>query len=201
MVESKGRGETSRADRQGEPDHFESFKGLAHRVRVQILGALSNGTITPAEFARECDEPIPNVAYHFRCLRNLGWIEVIETNPAGGSLEHVYRRTAVPIFSDENWMRLPDEVRQLLASTTANELFDRIGKAIKAGTFTARNAHITWTPRRLDEQGWTETMELLDSTFKQADEIAARATDRLAHSEQDGLVATVALAGFESPRD
>lgn len=201
MVESRGRGEAPRAGRQGESDHFESFKALAHPVRLQLLGVLSDRTITPAEFARECDEPIPNVAYHFRYLRDLGWIEVVGTNPAGGSLEHVYRRTAVPIFSDDDWMRLPDEVRRILASTTANELFGRIGQAIKTGTFTARNAHISWTPLGLDEQGWTETMELLDSTFKQADEIAARATDRLANSKQDGLLATVALAGFESPRD
>lgn len=200
-MESRGRGETSRAGRQGEPDHFESFKALAHPVRLRLIGVLSDRTMTPAEFARECNEPIPNVAYHFRYLRDLGWIEVVGTNPAGGSLEHVYRRTAVPIFSDDDWMRLPDEVRRILASTTANELFGRIGQAIEAGTFTARNAHISWTPLRIDEQGWTETMELLDSTFKQADEIAARATDRLALSKQDGLVATVALAGFESPRD
>ncbi len=200
-MESRGRGETSRAGRQGGSDHFESFKALAHPVRLRLLGVLSDRTMTPAEFARECNEPIPNVAYHFRYLRDLGWIEVVGTNPAGGSLEHVYRRTAVPIFSDDDWMRLPDEVRRILASTTANELFSRIGQAIEAGSFTARNAHISWTPLRIDEQGWTETMELLDSTFKQADEIAARATDRLAHSKEDGLVATVALAGFESPRD
>lgn len=201
-MESKGRRETSRAGRQGASDHFESFKALAHPCRLQILGVLSGRlTITPAVFARECNEPIANVAYHFRYLRDLGWIEVVGTNPAGGSLEHVYRRTAVPIFSDDDWTRLPDEVRRILASTTASELLGRISQAIEAGTFTARNAHITWTPRRLDEQGWTETMELLDSTFKQADEIAARAADRLAQSEEESLVATVALIGFESPRD
>lgn len=199
-MESQGRGEKSRAGRRTEPDHSESFKALGHPMRFRLLGVLSERTITPAEFARECDEPIPNVAYHFRYLRDLGWIEVVRTNPAGGSLEHEYRRTAVPIFSDDDWMRLPDEVRRVLASTTADELFGRIGEAIKAGTFSARNSHISWTPWRLDEEGWTAMMELLDSTLKQAEEVADRAAQRLAESGDDGLLATVAFVGFESPR-
>ncbi len=201
-MESSGRGETPRAGQQGASYHFESFKALAHPVRLQLLGVLSDRTITPGEFARECDEPIPNVAYHFRYLRDLGWIEVVGTNPAGGSLEHVYRRTAVPIFSDDDWTRLPDEVRRILASTTANELFSRIGQAIKAGTFTAReNVHITWKPVTLDERGWTEVMEILGSAFDEVDAAEERAAERLAESKQDSLLATVALAGFESPRD
>jgi DNA-binding transcriptional ArsR family regulator len=199
-VESKERGERGQVGRHGKPDHVESFKALAHEIRLRLLGVLSERTVTPAEFAREYDEPIPNVAYHFRYLRALGWIEMVGTNPAGGSLEHVYRRTAVPAFSDDDWTRLPDEGRRVVASTTADELFGRIGHAIKAGTFTARNAHISWTPLRLDEQGWTEMTKLLESTLEQANEIAGRATDRLAHSKEDGLLATVGLAGFESPR-
>lgn len=198
-MESEGRGGESRSDRRGKPDHFESFKALGHPIRLRLLGVLSCRTITPAEFARECDEPTPNVAYHFRYLREMGWIEVVETRPAGGSLEHVYRRTATPIFSDEDWMRLPDEVRRILASTTANELYGRIGEAIEAGTFTARNAHITWRPMRLDEQGWIETTDALASVFDDLDQIAARASARLTQSAEDGLLATVALVGFESP--
>jgi DNA-binding transcriptional ArsR family regulator len=198
-VESKGRGEKPRADRQGKLD--QSLKALGHETRLQILGVLGyRETITPAEFGRERNEETSKVAYHFRYLREMDWIEVVETRPAGGSLEHVYRRTAIPLVTDDDWLQLPNDIREVLASTTINHLYGRIGQALEAGTFTARVSHNTWDSLLLDKQGWAEMMDLLDSTFKEANEVAERATGRLADSEEDGLLATVALIGFESPR-
>lgn len=195
-----GEDETTGAGREGAPDHLSLLKALAHPVRLHLLGELSYRNISPAEFARERDEPIPNVSYHFRALEKLGCIEVVETKPAGGSIEHFYRRTAAVVYDDEYWLQMPDDARRIVASTTIEGLFGRMSQAIQAGTFTARHdAHLTWTPLPLDEQGWTEVMEILDSTFKKVAKAETQASKRLAESGEPGLIATVALAGFESP--
>ncbi len=52
---------------------------------------------------------------------------------------------------------------------------------------------------KLDEQGWKEMTEILGSAYVAIDEAEARALKRMEESGEEGLVATVGLAGFESP--
>jgi DNA-binding transcriptional ArsR family regulator len=199
-VEDARGGKASGRERQETLD-VSLLKAYAHPIRLQLLGVVSHRNISPAEFARERDEPIPNVSYHFRVLEKLGCIEVAGTRPARGSVEHFYRRTGTVIFDDEYWLQMPDEARRVVASVTFHDLVGRMSQAIQAGTFTARDdVHITWKPVMLDEQGWTEVMRILGSAFDEVGEAEVRAATRLAQSKQEGIVATVALAGFESPR-
>ncbi len=195
------RGEMSGARKEGTLDHLNLLKALAHPIRLHLLGVLSHRNVSPAEFARERDEPIPNVSYHFRVLQKLGCIEVVGTKPARGSVEHFYRRTGSVVFDDDYWLQIPDDARRVVASTILNDLVGRMTEAIQAGTFTARqDVHITWRPARLDEKGWTEVTQILGSAFDEVGEAEVRAAKRLAESNDEGLIATVALTGFESPR-
>lgn len=177
------------------------LKALVHPIRMKLLSELSQRDVSPAGFARKLGEPIPNVAYHFRVLEEMGFIEEVGTRPVRGSIEHFYRRTVTVIFSDEDWLRLPEESRRVLACTFLGDVVVRVSEAIQTGTLTGREGtHITWMPLRLDEQGWTEAMEILGSAFTDVGKVKERAKKRLAESTDDGLLATVALAGFESPR-
>jgi DNA-binding transcriptional ArsR family regulator len=176
------------------------FKALAHPIRLHILGVLDYREVSPAEIARERNEPIPNVSYHFRVLKELGCIEVSRETPARGSTEHFYRRTKAVVFDDEHWLQLPEEARRIIASTTVKDLFGRMTEAVKAGTFTSREGtHITWKSKLLDAQGWTESMEILANAYDELEQVEERAEERLAESGEQGLMATVALTGFESP--
>jgi DNA-binding transcriptional ArsR family regulator len=191
----------SSAGKEGTLDHLSLLKALAHPIRLHLLGVLSDRNVSPAEFARERNEPIPNVSYHFRVLQKLGCIEVVGSKPARGSVEHFYRRTASVVFDDDYWLQIPDDARRVVASTILKDLVGRMTEAIQAGTFTARqDVHITWRPVRLDEKGWTKVTAILGSAFREVGEAEVRAAKRLAESGEDGLIATVALAGFESPR-
>ena len=183
-------------------EHLRLLKALAHPVRMHLLGVLSQRTISPAEFARERGEPVSHVSYHFRALEKLDCIEVAGTRPVRGSTEHFYRRTETVVFDDDYWLELPDEARKVVASSIMRDFVGRMSQAIQAGTFTAReDVHITWRPVRLDEEGWSEVMAILGSAFTEVAEAEVRAAQRLAASGEDGLMATVALAGFESPSE
>lgn len=182
-------------------DHVRLLKGLAHPIRLELLGILSYRDISPSEFARHRGEPVSNLSYHFNTLEELGCIELARTKPRRGSVEHIYRRIKRVIFTDRDWLIMPDEARQIVASTILRDLIGRMTQALQAGTFTAReDVHITWRPVTLDDQGWSEVMKVLKQAFDSVSEIEVQAIERMRESGEDGLEATVAMAGFESPR-
>ena len=121
--------------------------------------------------------------------------------PVRGSVEHIYRRIKRVIFSDRDWLIMPDEARQIVASTILRDLIGRVTQALQAGTFTVRDdVHITWRPVTLDEQGWSEVVTILAEAFERISTAEVGAIERMRKSGDDGLVATVGLLGFESPK-
>jgi DNA-binding transcriptional ArsR family regulator len=76
------------------------LRALSHPLRQRILGALHDRVASPAELSRELAEPIGNVSYHVKMLRELGAIELVRTAPVRGALEHFYRASATAGFAD-----------------------------------------------------------------------------------------------------
>ena len=182
-------------------EHIRLLKGLAHPIRLELLGILSYRNLSPSQFARRRKEPISNLTYHFKYLEELGCIELADTRLIKGSVEHIYRRVKRVVFSDRDWLIMPDEERQIVGSTILRDLIGRLTEAVKAGTFTARDdAHYTWRPLTLDEEGWSEVTAILRGTFDAVEKAEIKAIERMRESQEEGLVATVALLGFESPR-
>lgn len=182
-------------------NHVRLLKGLAHPIRLELLGILSYRDMSPSDFARHRGEPVSNLTYHFNTLEDLGCIELARTRPKRGSVEHIYRRIKRVIFTDRDWLIMPDEARQIVASTILRDLIGRMTQALQAGTFTAReDVHITWRPVTLDEQGWKEVTRILKDAFDAVSTAEVDAIERMRESGEDGLEATVAMAGFESPR-
>jgi hypothetical protein len=153
-------------------------------------------------YAREHDEKLPSVAYHFKVLEACEIIELAETVKRRGALEHVYRCTKRPLLGDGDWKLLPLSVRGGISGAILQTLVERSRRAIEEGTFDAReDRHLTWTPLQVDEKGWSETTSLLASTLAKLEQIEARSQARLAKSGATPIPTTVALAGFESPSE
>lgn len=74
-------------------------KALSNDVRAQALELLSTSSLSPKAIATELGLDVRSVAYHVRVLKKLGCIELIETRPRRGAIEHVYRAAA--------WVREP----------------------------------------------------------------------------------------------
>lgn len=66
-------------------------KALANEVRARALDLIAEGTKSPKVIADELDLDLRGVAYHVRVLKKLGCIELVETQPRRGAVEHVYR--------------------------------------------------------------------------------------------------------------
>ena len=69
-------------------------KALSNDVRAQALELLSEGARSPTTIATELGLDVRGVAYHVRVLKKLGCIELVETRPRRGAIEHIYRAAA-----------------------------------------------------------------------------------------------------------
>jgi hypothetical protein len=73
---------------------------------------------------------------------------------------------------------------------------------LEAGTVDARpERHLSWSFLLLDQEGWEKVMAALDDLFESLREEQAAAEKRAVESGEQRIRATVALAGFESPKN
>jgi DNA-binding transcriptional ArsR family regulator len=66
-------------------------KALSSSLRAEALALIAEGVDSPKQIAEKLGLDVRNVAYHVRVLRNLGCIELAETQPRRGATEHIYR--------------------------------------------------------------------------------------------------------------
>ena len=69
-------------------------RALGHPMRVQVLEILNERVASPTELARHLDVPLARLSYHIRLLAEEGWIELVDTVPRRGALEHYYSTAA-----------------------------------------------------------------------------------------------------------
>lgn len=72
-----------------------AVKAVAHPIRREILRRLegdTNGGLSPKQIAKDLNEPLGDVSYHFRALAEAGILKLQGTKPRRGALEHFYKR-------------------------------------------------------------------------------------------------------------
>ena len=161
-------------------------KALAHPLRVQLLSLLNEGVASPNELAKKLDEPLTNVSYHVRMLHDLGCIELVDTEPRRGALEHYYRAIMRPFFADKDWKRLPKNARGSISDAVLQLVWEDSAEAIKTGLFDEReDRHLSRSVLCVDDQGWDDLNALLVETLDQAMQIQADSATRAAKSDTD----------------
>jgi DNA-binding transcriptional ArsR family regulator len=173
-------------------------KALAHPLRVQILMILNERMASPNELSKELEEGLSQVSYHVKVLKDFECIEMVKTEPRRGAVEHYYRATARAFFTDAEYKHLPDSIKPGATAAVFRMMMEDVSGALQGGTFTARDdMHLSWTPGVVDEQGWDESVELVNETLEQLIKIHAGSVKRLAKSGDEGIPATAVLMNFE----
>jgi hypothetical protein len=83
----------------------EIAKILMHPIRVRCLLALTGGdTVNPRAVSESVQQPLNDVAYHFRKLAYHGAAEIARTEPVRGATRHYY---VITPFGEEvgTWAR------------------------------------------------------------------------------------------------
>jgi DNA-binding transcriptional ArsR family regulator len=173
-------------------------KALAHPLRVEILTILNERMASPNELSKELEEGLSQVSYHVKVLKDFECIEMVKTEPRRGAVEHYYRATERAFLTDRDWKALPESVKPGVSSSAIQMIFDDVVGALAGGTFDTRDdRHISWTPGVVDEQGWTESVDLVAETLEGLIKIHAASAKRLAKSGEEGIPATAVLMNFE----
>jgi DNA-binding transcriptional ArsR family regulator len=173
-------------------------KALAHPLRVEILTILNERMASPNELSKELEEGLSQVSYHVKVLKDFECIEMVKTEPRRGAVEHYYRATERAFLTDRDWKSLPDSVKPGVSSSAIQMIVDDVIEAMDGGSFDARDdRHISWTPGVVDEQGWSESVDLVAETLERLIKIHATSAKRLAKSSEEGIPATAVLMNFE----
>jgi hypothetical protein len=179
---------------------------LRHPLRVRILEVANERDISPVQFLREGLAPsgafgLSHISHHFSELEKGGCLEVVQLIPRRGSVEHVYRGLARALFSQDEWKnKFTEADRRRVSKTVLQGLMARADSAITADTFDRRvDRHLTWIAMPLDEQGWTDLIEVQEEALRRAEEIRIEAGERLAASGDERFPATFGALAFESP--
>src|ERR1700712_5034331 len=142
-------------------------KALSHPLRQRILQRLSeHGVRSPNELSRELGDPLGNVSYHVRILRELDCIELVRTEPRRGALEHFYRATVSPWLTDAQWAQLPPAFRRKTLTRTLSEILGAASEAGGQSGFDGPETHASHVALAVDEAGCAEIRALLAETLE-----------------------------------
>ena len=135
---------------------LELAMAISHPVRFRIITAMNapERNASPKELAEEFDLDVKRVAYHVRELTELGYLELVDTEPRRGSIEHVYR----PVQRFEAWSHGVGRTLPRLQTGRRRQRaglgVEAIGASIDSGRFEAReDSVLAQDTFRTDERG------------------------------------------------
>lgn len=154
-------------------------KALGHPVRLRLLETIvEQGEMSPVGLARQLGQPLSSVSRHMRMLRDLGFIELVRTEPRRGTVERFYRAKSLAFIDDEDWERLPVTLRRGLARQTFRKLFLDAAEAGAYGGFDDGDAHLDLVPLALDRIGRAEVSQALHACLRTLQEIQVHSDQR-----------------------
>lgn len=174
---------------------------VGHRIRVDAIAILNEGTASPNEIAKMIGEGVSKVGHHVKELFDSGCIEFVGTEQRRGATEHFYRAIARPFVSDEEVRELPPETKREFAALILQAIMAEGLASLRAGKMDADDdIWMSWRSISLDEQGRREVADEQAASYSRIEEIEAKSAARLRESDQSGTSTIVAAMGFERSR-
>lgn len=172
-----------------------------HRIRVQVLSLLNEGTYTPQQIGAIIDEPLNRVSHHIRQLHECGSIELAKVVKARNADQHFYRAVEMPFYSDEEVWDMTPEQRQMSAGFVIQNMIAEVMTAFWAGKI--RDDPRTWLAWRwfnVDEQGRNDMADEEQRHWDRMREIEIESTNRRVESKEDAASIVAAHMSFERVR-
>jgi hypothetical protein len=173
---------------------------ISHPVRFRIITAMNapERNASPKELAEEFDLDVKRVAYHVRELTALGYLELIDTEPRRGSIEHVYRPVQGFKAWWHEWSELFPAFKRIVAASALRLGVEAIGASIDSGRFEAReDSVLAQDTFRTDERGAAEAAKVLAKTLEDLMAISDDAKARLSETHEQGILFSYVISGFE----
>lgn len=190
------------------PDDAPSYP-VGHRLRLEALINLHERESSAADIAERLDEDVRVVTNHLRDLYDAGCIEFVGHKGDGNIKRAVYRAVTRPLISDEEYEELSLDERHEVNGVAIQWILAECLSSYRNKKMDSDEALclITDAPI-LDAEGRIELRDLFTASWngesedafdalKSAQEIAARAADRMTNSGETGKTVVVTLMAFE----
>lgn len=199
-------GRSAKVDRAEPRPDFISPRlaaAMSHPTRVSAISILSERVASPRQIAAEIGEPLNNVTYHVNQLRELGCIELVRTDAVRGGrvTEHFYRASRRAYFDDRAWAVLTEKERYGVILAIVKMISKDIATAMAAGTFLqGGDAHATRSLMPVDDEGWTEVIEVIERATNELFEVEERVAARGAEGKPATINAKIDILQYRLPR-
>lgn len=196
---SKGKGN---GRRRGIDQSF--VKALAHELRVEILTVLTERIASPNELSNELDEGLSQVSYHVKVLKDYGRIELVNTEPRRGAVEHYYRATSKTLLPAKTWRGVKKGLRAVVGGGLASDLFNDLADALRAKKLTKADSYICRISLVLDVEGWKNVRASAERLTEEVEDEQRAAAKRMTKANGDvGEMKryTLGLLAFENNQD
>lgn len=175
--------------------------GVGHRIRIEILGVLNEGTHSASELARLIHQPLTTIGHHIKELVNSGCIELARIEKVRNVDQHFYRAVQLPFVTDEEWNNEPAEVKQEYAAVVLQAIMAEGLGSLWAGKMSNDpTLRLMWRWFNLDTQGRQELADELRESWERIVEIEGESTNRRAESGEEAITMVAAMMGFRRSR-
>lgn len=178
--------------------------GMHNELRAQILILLNERVASRPEICKELGASFDAVRYEMEVLKKTKppLIELVHEKPVRGTVEKFYRATTKAYLDPSEWPGVPDAVKAGMRGSLLGILVDDAVAAVKDGTFDSlEDAHMSWTPMILDEQGWQEITAILFRAMQEAIKVKEDSAERLIGEDVEGTSCTVSILGYPSANE
>ncbi len=151
-------------------------EAFADPVGQRIWQALVERTSTAGDLARAVGLPLDVVLDHLTNLCELGVTEVVA--PSADVARQEYRAVARPMLDTEQFARLPLAARRGIFGEILDDLLRHVETASASGGFDRPDAHVSWTPLDLDEDGYGAVAAVMDEALARVIDIQAEVVER-----------------------
>ncbi len=175
---------------------------VGHRIRIEILAALREGSENAAGLAKIVRQPLSTVTHHIEELLKDGSIEISRTEQVRGNIiQHFYIAIQLPEFSDGEIAAMSPDERQALAGLILQASMAEALASLWAGKLKSDpRVMLTWNRINLDETGRKELADEQAKSWARIKEIECDAANRLAASGETGVTHIVTSFGYERSR-
>ena len=175
-------------------------KAFTHPLRGHVWVTLfERGEVSPTEIADELELEVSEVSYHFQALKKRKLIRLVRRVPRRGFDEHFYEPVCPALyFEDVDWMKLPPGIRSTFSGEMLRQIIEGLTEALEAGSFDARNRHLSQSWLLVDERGWKELMRAVKAALDRFLAIQERSAKRRKESSEPGISVSLVMASFET---
>ena len=193
------------------PDDAPSYP-VGHRLRLESLIILHERESSAADIAEMLGEDVRVVANHLRDLYHAGCIEFVGHEGEGNIKKAVYRAVTRPLVNDKEYEEMSLDGRHEINGVAIQWILAECLSSYRNNKMDRDPALCLITDAQLlDAEGRLELRDFLTASWSGeaegtlealngAQEIATRASNRMARSGEEGTTVIVTLMAFERGR-